>query len=60
MLGESVLSLIIVEDSPGRRYYVTFSTGVVGVTMMLWKMMPPLREPDITSTGASGEPPQPE
>ena len=34
MLGESVLSLIIVEDSPGRRYFVTFAAGIVAVTMM--------------------------
>lgn len=34
MLGESVLSLIIVEASPGRRYYVTFVTGIVSVTML--------------------------
>eukprot|EP00977_Amphora_coffeiformis_P028404 scaffold34970_cov244-Amphora_coffeaeformis.AAC.1 len=34
MLGESVLSLIIVEASPGRRYVVTFCAGMVAVTMM--------------------------
>ena len=34
MLGESVLSLIIVEESAGRRYFVTFSAGIVAVTMM--------------------------
>lgn len=34
MLGESVLSLIIVEESPGRRYFVTSGTGIVAVTMM--------------------------
>ena len=34
MLGESVLSLIIVEESPGRRYFITFSAGVISITMM--------------------------
>jgi len=34
MLGESVLSLLIVEQSPGRRYYVTFYAGILAVTMM--------------------------
>ena len=29
MLGESVLSLLVVEESAGRRYYVTFYSGIV-------------------------------
>ena len=31
MLGESVLALIIVEESPGRRYYLTFFSGMTTV-----------------------------
>jgi hypothetical protein len=31
MLGESVLSLLIVEASVGRRYYVTFYSGMTSV-----------------------------
>ena len=33
-LGESVLALIIVEESSGRRYFVTFAAGIITVTMM--------------------------
>lgn len=33
MLGESVLALLIVEESPGRRYYVTFYSGILSVTL---------------------------
>ena len=32
MLGESVLSLLIVEESAGRKYYVTFYSGMISVT----------------------------
>ena len=31
MLGESVLSLLIVEASEGRRYYVSFYSGMMTV-----------------------------
>ena len=34
MLGESVLSLLIVGESGGRRYYTTFYSGMLTVTMM--------------------------
>lgn len=33
MLGESVLALLIVEQSAGRRYYVTFYCGILTVTL---------------------------
>ena len=47
LLGESVLALITVEESPGRRYYVTFVTGIVSVTMLQYlyfRSAPPLAE----------------
>jgi len=34
MLGESVLALLLVEESEGRRYYTTFYSGILSVTMM--------------------------
>mmetsp|Transcript_944 Transcript_944/g.1542 ORF Transcript_944/g.1542 Transcript_944/m.1542 type:complete len:481 (+) Transcript_944:63-1505(+) len=34
MLGESVLALLLVEGSDDRRYYVTFYSGILSVTMM--------------------------
>lgn len=34
MLGESVLALIVVEESPGARYLLTFSAGIFAVTML--------------------------
>jgi hypothetical protein len=34
MLGESVLALLLVEESDGRRYYVTFYSGILSGTMM--------------------------
>lgn len=34
MLGESVLSLLIVEESGGSRYYITFYSGILSVTLM--------------------------
>lgn len=33
LLGESVLALLIVEKTPGLRYYVTFYSGIITVTM---------------------------
>ena len=34
MLGESILSLLIVAESNGFRYFVTFYTGILSVTML--------------------------
>lgn len=34
MLGESILSLLIVPMSAGWRYYITFYTGILAVTML--------------------------
>lgn len=34
MLGESILALLIVEQSPGQRYYVTFYSGIITVTLL--------------------------
>mmetsp|Transcript_9509 Transcript_9509/g.19765 ORF Transcript_9509/g.19765 Transcript_9509/m.19765 type:complete len:217 (-) Transcript_9509:242-892(-) len=47
MLGESVLALLIVEQSPGLRYYLTFYSGIgtVALFQYLYYRMQPF-EPD--------------
>lgn len=34
MLGESILALLIVEQSPGQRYYTTFFSGIIQITIL--------------------------